>query len=201
MPDPTIDFEQIHAQFRPRVLRYLARLVGDGEAEDLAQAVFLKVSQGIEGFRGEASLSTWIYRIATNVALDRLRTPSVKREIPSALEAEGEPGFEELAGCSGETSSLPDRQLIRKEMNSCIRGVVETIPGHYRTVLALAELEELKDREIADILQVSLGTVKIRLHRARTRLRKELECRCSFYRDERGELACDRKQGADETAP
>lgn len=202
MPDDTIDFEQIHAEYRPKVLRYLARLAGEHEAEDLAQAVLLKVSRNLGGFRGEASLATWIYRIATNTALDRLRSAPLRREVLAAgPEADGETGAESVPGWPTEAPVLADRQLIRQEMNACIRSVFEGLPENYRTVLALAEVEELKDREIAEILQVSLETVKIRLHRARARLRRELESCCNFYRDERGEIACDRKSGPNETDP
>ena len=88
---------------------------------------------------------------------------------------------------------MPDRQLIRKEMSDCIREIVESLPENYRTVLILSEFEELADCQIAEVLDISLETVKIRLHRARAKLRKELERHCSFYRDERNELACDRK--------
>jgi RNA polymerase sigma-70 factor (ECF subfamily) len=78
-------------------------------------------------------------------------------------------------------------------MNDCIKGVVDGLPENYRTVLILSDLEELTNNEIAEVLDISLETVKIRLHRARTRLKKELEHHCSFYKDERNELACDRK--------
>jgi RNA polymerase sigma-70 factor (ECF subfamily) len=78
-------------------------------------------------------------------------------------------------------------------MNDCIRNFIEQLPADYRTVLVLSELEELKNIQIADILGISLETVKIRLHRARIKLRKELETHCSFYRDERNDLACDLK--------
>jgi RNA polymerase sigma-70 factor (ECF subfamily) len=61
------DFETIHASYRPRISRYLERLVGQSEAEDLTREVFVRVSRGLPDFRGEAKLSTWIYRIATNV--------------------------------------------------------------------------------------------------------------------------------------
>src|SRR3954469_4796307 len=67
------EFRRIHESFHPRVVRYLTLLVGKGDAEDVAQTVMLKVSEGLGGFRGEASLATWIYRVATNAALDRLR--------------------------------------------------------------------------------------------------------------------------------
>jgi RNA polymerase sigma-70 factor (ECF subfamily) len=78
-------------------------------------------------------------------------------------------------------------------MNKCIRDFVENLPASYRSVIVLSELEGFKNDEIAEILGVPLHTIKIRLHRARAKLRKELETHCSFYRDDQNELACDLK--------
>ena len=78
-------------------------------------------------------------------------------------------------------------------MNGCIREIIDSLPEAYRSVIVLGEIEGLKDAEIAEILGVTLRTAKMRLHRARTKLRGELKAACVFYRDERNELACDRK--------
>jgi hypothetical protein len=88
---------------------------------------------------------------------------------------------------------LLDTLLIRKDMKDCIRGVVDSLPGDYSAVLVLSEFEGLTNSEIAEVIGISLDTAKIRLHRARTKLRKALEAKCNFYRDERNELSCDRK--------
>ena len=77
--------------------------------------------------------------------------------------------------------------------NACIVDVAEELPEEYRTVLFLSEFEELANQEIANMLNISLDTVKIRLHRSRAALRKALECQCSLYHDDRNELLCDRK--------
>ncbi len=69
----SLEFQAVHDRFRSRILRYLARLVGEGEAEDVTQSVMLKVSEKLVEFRGDSDVSTWIYRIATNAAVDRLR--------------------------------------------------------------------------------------------------------------------------------
>lgn len=187
------EFQKIYETYKPKIFRYLTRLTNEHEAEDLAQEVFMKVSQGLKDFRGEAHLSTWIYRIATNVALDRLRSPSFQGSlnIVSLGEVESEIGDKDALA---DTKSMSqDLRLIRKEMNECIRNIIKTLPEDYKTVIVLGELEELKNHEIAEILQVSLDTVKIRLHRARAKLRKELETHCSFYRDERNVFSCDLK--------
>ena len=79
-------------------------------------------------------------------------------------------------------------------MNSCIRNFIESLPENYKSVVILSELEELKNHEIADILNITLDTVKIRLHRARAQLRKKLESNCSLYQNEQNELSCDLKE-------
>ncbi|HCZ11880.1 MAG TPA: RNA polymerase subunit sigma-24 [Nitrospiraceae bacterium] len=181
-------FEQIYNEFRTPVLRYLQRLIGAGEAEDAAQEVFVKVHRGLRDFRKNSRLSTWVYRIATNAAVDRMRSPSFRQEQPLGMDNEETDVFYD------KKTPPPDVQLIRKEMSECIRGYVDALPPHSRTILVLSELEGFKNGEIAEILGVSLDTVKIRLHRARARLKKTLEAHCSFYRDERNEFACDRKE-------
>jgi RNA polymerase sigma-70 factor (ECF subfamily) len=192
-----VDFQTIYETFQPRISRYLASLVGDQEAEDVTQEVFTKVNRGLSNFRGESQLSTWLYRIATNAAVDRLRSPSHKQTVMSEeelIEVGKVKAAEAQAENMTDESSSVDGQLVRKEMNECIRDFVDRLPANYRTVLVLSELEGMKNREVAEILGISLETVKIRLHRARAKLKEELGRECTFYRDERDELACDRKQ-------
>ena len=183
------DFSAIYKEYHPKIVRYLTRLVGELEAEDTAQEVFVKISRSLDSFRGESSLSTWIYRIATNAALDHLRKSSSRLV---RLAEDNDLAGEEDAG-TVDTSPLHDTQLIRKDMNDCIRAIVDSLPEDYRTVLVLSDLEGLTNAEITEVLGISMDTAKIRLHRARTKLRKELETHCNFYRDERNELSCDRK--------
>lgn len=192
-------FESIHDAYRPRLLRYLARLVGVGDAEDLTQITLMRVSAALPGFRGEANLSTWIYRIATNAALDKLR-----RTEPGAPDRSEWPrpntgddvDFDADLPPGTEQAPPAEAAAIRAEMSRCVRDFVDRLPEHYRTVLVLSELEGLKNSEIAAVLDISLDMVKIRLHRARQRLRKDLTSGCSLYHDERSELACDRVAAA-----
>lgn len=187
-------FQKIHSEFRPRIFRYLCRMAGEADAEDICQEVFVKVSNALSGFRGESSLSTWIYRIATNTAHDHIRSAlsrhaSLHTEISDADDAlAGEAVINQV-----DSMLLPDTLLIHKDMNDCIRGIVDSLPELYRSALVLSDLEGLTNSEIAGVLGISMDAVKIRLHRARTMLRKKLEKKCVFYRDERNELACDRK--------
>jgi len=178
------DYQAIYQEFQPKIFRYLCHLCGESEAHDLTQIVFLKVCQALKGFREDASISTWIYRIATNTAHDHARSFH-------AGACETDMDVEDI---SDSGSSCADQEYVRGEMNACIRGVADELPEHYRRVLILSDFEELSNQEIADILEQSLDTVKIRLHRARAKLRKALECQCSIYHDERNVLSCDRKQ-------
>ncbi len=184
------DFSKIYDEYYPKIVRYLTRLVGELEAEDAAQETFVKIDQSLENFRGESSLSTWIYRIATNAAMDHLRRASSKRLL---LATEDKDLSSDEDTGQADNKPLLDTLLIRKDMNDCIRGVVDSLPTDYSTVLVLSEFEGLTNSEIAEVIGISLDTVKIRLHRARTKLRKALEAKCNFYRDERNELSCDRK--------
>lgn len=178
------DFQTIYDEFQPKIRRYLSRLVGITDAEDLTQEVFVKVSQALLTFRGESTLSTWIYRIATNTAFDRLRSPSSRRAARAAVE-DPQLATEQPLGI--------DQELVRREMNECIRRYIDTLPPRYRSTVILSEDEGLTNQQIADVLGISLDTVKIRLHRARSRLKNELGSGCAFYRDERNELACEPK--------
>ena len=191
------EFQDVYTAFNGKVRRYMAHLVGDAESEDLTHKVFIKVYKALEDFRGDSQLSTWIYRIATNTALDRLRSPNFKRSVEERhLIGEDELAIEDRNVWTGRKTPLPDQQLIRKEMNECIRSFIDSLPADYRTVVVLSELEELKNREIAEVLNISIETVKIRLYRARTKLKEVLNCHCSFYRDNRNILLCDLKMSS-----
>ena len=172
-----LDFQQIHETFRPKIHRYLSRLVGEYEAEDLTQEVFVKVSRALSAFRGESQLSTWIYRIATNVAIDKMRAPSFQKDAQAdSLDDMDE--IEDMEMWVKDEIPTPEQQLLRKDMYECFGDFVENLPANYRTVVVLSELGELTNHEIAEILGLSLDTVKIRLHRGRARLFQELKTHC-----------------------
>jgi len=183
------DFAGIYREYQPRIKRYLTHVAGEAEAADLTQTVFLKVSRSLDTFRGDSSLATWIYRIATNTAHDHA-VSSLARQNNGEKLFDDDDSVDDLPD-----SGFPgtDREYIRREMNACIRGIVDQLPENYRTILILSEFEEIPNAEIAAILDISLDIVKIRLHRGRTALRKAMESHCSFYHDDRSELMCDRK--------
>jgi len=192
---PRLDPATLFTAHRERVRRALARLVGDAEADDLTQEVFVRVTRALPEFRGEASISTWILRIARGVGLDHLRSRRHHEERRTVSLTSTD------AGTEGETAPVPEpheeaqapRQLVRTEMSTCVREYVARLAPEHRAVIELKDLEGLTSQEIAARLGVSVANAKVRLHRARQALRRELERGCEFYQSETGTLACDRK--------
>ena len=187
------DFIKIYKDYYQKITRYLSGFVGPSEAEDLAQEVFDKINRNLGGFKGKSKLSTWVYRIATNAAIDRLRSASYKQSFKSTPLQETHRFDGSLTdNLLGNPSA--DEIAVRKEMSACVNEYIHRLPLNYRTILVLNDMAGLSYQEIADILQISLSNVKVRLHRARAKLKKELNKGCDFYYNEEGILACDRKQ-------
>jgi RNA polymerase sigma-70 factor, ECF subfamily len=191
MHDKTADsFRALYDANHLRVRRLLARIAGSQEADDLAQTVFAKVAVALPGFRGDAQSSTWLYRIAANVASDWLRSRS-RREasLTVALPDASDDDVRTAAIGSADVDSRPspEQQLSQKDMRDCIRREIGNLPDTLRAVLMLSALGGLSDDEIAGTLGISRDNVKVRLHRARQQLKKVIEARCDFYRNE---LSC-----------
>lgn len=195
----TGDFDEIHASYRPRICRYLTRLVGPSEAEDLTQEVFVRVSRGLSGFKGAAKLSTWIYRIATNVAADRLRSRSFRETQPEKVGPHDEEPVEDVDALPDDKSPSIERQLMRERMSSCVHDYINTLPENYRAIVTLSEIEGMTNQEISEVLGLTLDAVKIRLHRGRAKLKEKLETGCRFDRDEENILVCDPNADRDQS--
>lgn len=168
--------ELLHAfaAHRGRLVAALSRLVEPAEAEDLAQETLLRALAAVDGFRGEAALGTWLYRIATNLAYDRLRT-RVRGSTDSPP--------------SEETVAAPD-PIEGKQMSRCVRELLDTLPASQRQVLVQADVLDRTAAEIARDTGISVGNAKIRLHRARQALKKEIETHCDLHYREAGVLCC-----------
>ena len=190
-----LNFTQVYNEFHPKILRYLERLTGDREeAKDLVQEVFMKVDQGLSRFEGRSTLSTWIYRIATNVSHNRFRSASFQKGEKQTLTDEFiEENKEDKNVWTGERESSAGQQLEKKEMSSCINRYIYDLNEDYQKVLVLSEYEGLKNKEIASILGITIDTVKIRIHRARTQLKKRMEKGCDVSPDPDTGLHCDEK--------
>lgn len=186
--EPAFTVESLHREHADRIRRYVARLVGESDADDLAQDVFEKAQRAIGTFRGDARILTWLYRIATHVAIDRLRSADRRAALEGGSE-DADPDDAELPADAPRPRSV-DAEVDRARMRECILRVVEQLPTTQRAAILLGELRGLGDRELAEALGVSLGAAKIRLHRARRALKAALERACTFERDEQDGLAC-----------
>jgi RNA polymerase sigma-70 factor, ECF subfamily len=188
-----LEFTKIYEDYYQKIVQYLSKIAGKNNAEDIAQEVFDKISRSLDRFQGKSKLSTWIYRIATNTAIDKLRS-STKKHSLRATDPEVLDQSEDRNVWSGSKATTTDQRMIREEMSDCVREFIDELPPDYNVVLVLKEYEGLTNSEISDILHISTDNVKIRLHRARARLGKDLNSGCDFYHNDQSELACDRKQ-------
>ncbi|HEX8100170.1 MAG TPA: sigma-70 family RNA polymerase sigma factor [Actinomycetota bacterium] len=166
-------FEEVVRRTYRHVYTQALRLVGDSkEAEDVAQDAYVRAWRGLDGFRGEAQFETWLYRIVANAAMNHLR----KRRRFGDLMAEPEDGPPvEIASPARTEDEAVDRRRLEEAL--------EGLPLSLRTVVVLKDVYGLSCREIGDRIGVSEGAVKVRLHRARRRLKLEL-----FGEDNRDEV-------------
>lgn len=151
----------LYERYRRRVFSLIARIVGAQDAEELTQDVFLRAFRGLEKFRGEAQLSTWMYRLAVNAALSHAtRDQSRARknlsddalvDLPAPAKEEGDP-----------------------KLRARLSAALAALPAGYRAVLVLHDVEGLQHEEIAEVLGCRVGTSKSQLHKARAKMRELL---------------------------
>jgi len=155
-------FDQLVSRYQLRLLRFAWRLLRDqAEAEDAVQETFVRAYRALGAYRPDGFFSSWIYRIALNECRRRMRSrrPTVTLEMATAASAQPDPQNLVLAG----------------ERNRLLREAVDSLPEHYRIVMALFYFEEMSVEQIARTLSLSVSAVKVRLHRARERLARRLE--------------------------
>jgi len=180
-------FETVARELSPALTRYLRHYVNDGSvADDLLQETLVRISHGLANFEHRSSIKTWAFAIATRVAADYFRKPEHRVKIVDILTLEDS---EELAV----DESPIDEKLANGEMDACIRKVVDSLPEDYRAALVLYDMEELSARQVAEVCGIPVSTVKIRVHRARKRLREALKTQCEFYHDDSSVFRCYRK--------
>jgi RNA polymerase sigma-70 factor, ECF subfamily len=171
-------FNELVVTHERRVFSLLVRMIGDrGEAEDIAQEVFVQVFKAVEQFRGDAKLSTWIYRIAINLSKNRVKYLSRRhRHAQDELEPTAE--FHELAGGKGVTTgetAQPDQFVMGVQAEVIVKRCIAELEPDYREVLILRDVEDLSYEDIMEITGLAEGTVKSRIHRARSALKEKVE--------------------------
>jgi RNA polymerase sigma-70 factor, ECF subfamily len=163
-------FEGIVDLFKDKIYRHCYRMVGNGhEAEDLAQETFLRAYRNISKYNNEFKFSTWIYRIATNLCIDRLR----KKKPDYYLDAEvpGTDGANMYSQLSAD-DPLPEQVVTENERWNELQEEIMKLPEKYRTAIVLKYVEDLSLEEISQIMDIPVPTVKTRIHRGREALKK-----------------------------
>lgn len=165
-------FEEIVRAYQGRIVTLCRYLLGNAaDAEDAAQDVFIKVFKRLNNFRPEAALYTWLYRIAVNTCIDRRRKPFFLSFFHADDPGDGaDIGFNALQTDDPSPEQLVESQQISQE----IQRALKKLPPKLRAAIVLKEIEGLKYEEISEVLEISLGTVKSRISRAREELKRAL---------------------------
>jgi RNA polymerase sigma-70 factor (ECF subfamily) len=153
-------FEALYRLHLPRVHSLVRRMTAGRDADELTQDVFVRVWQKLGTFRGDSSFSTWLHRLAVNVVIERFRTDQARR----ARLVDGEAVFDRMAS-----------PRARPDLGMDFETALERLPDGAREIFVLHDVEGYKHHEIATLLEISAGTSKAQLHRARMMLRKHLK--------------------------
>jgi RNA polymerase sigma-70 factor (ECF subfamily) len=160
-------FTEIVERYKNRVYWLVRRMLGGTNDEDITQEVFLRVYQAIEGFQARSSFRTWLYTIARNLCVTEIKKRAVRGEHLS-IEDEGE---EKVHSLLPPAAVGLEAEIERRDLSEAVQTLIARLPENYRTVLTLFYLQQARYEEIAEIMEIPLGTVKTYIHRARLRLR------------------------------
>ena len=185
-------FEQLVRLHEKKVYNLCLRMCGNTEdASEAAQDTFLAFWRGLEGFRQDAALSTWLYRLASNACIDLLRRN--KRSVDSVSIDN-----EEVRVDVPDRAPTPEQHVEQKETRRLVNEGLRTLPDEYRQVLILRELEQLSYAEIAELTELELGTVKSRISRGRMLLRNYLAASGNFFARSASKVTeCNRSVGGE----
>jgi len=182
-----MEFWEIYDQHYSRVRKFILALVKDEwAADDIIQETFLKVQQNIESLRDPSRLSPWIFRIAHNLCQDHFR--GLKKSCKEESIDQEETG--DLKEALIQKGLGIQKEMEQRQMGECVQNQINLLPESLRTVLVLFDMMEFSHQESAEILEITVKNVKVRLHRARKKLKTILEEKCAFERDERNVLIC-----------
>ena len=179
-------YREIYGTYFARIKNYLARSVGSEDAEDLAQETFLKVYASIAGFKEKSRTYTWVYRIATNLLIDRKRRDRIRVD---RCDLSDRKLFCEAHG----DYLVEESRIVENEMKECICSYIKALPIRYRSIIILREYESMSVDDIANVMDISPENAKKTLARARKRLRESLTGNCRLSYDDSNRLCCEKK--------
>jgi RNA polymerase sigma-70 factor (ECF subfamily) len=166
-------FEELVDRYEDKIFRLAFRFVrNETEAKEIVQDTFLLVWRKLDTFKGDSQFGSWLYRVATNTALMRLRAQRRHPEISTEeLPVDYLDNYGQLPAAGENWAKRPDDELQSDELRQRIQKAVDELPDIYRTVFLIRDVEGLSTEETAEVLEISIPTVKTRLHRARLALR------------------------------
>jgi len=169
-------YDELVRTYSASIFHVAYRMLGDSaEASDIVQEIFLKVFRNIGGFKGEAALKTWIFKIAFSEILNRLRWWKRRHRFATvSLDESSQDGKDGSGHTVRASSPTPEQALQSKEEEIAIQEALGRLSREHRSIIVLRDIEGFSYNEIADVLGVSIGTVKSRLARARGDLKKSL---------------------------
>ena len=182
---------EVAERYHATIHRYVLRLVGNVDrADDLTQETFLRAHRRLADVKDPGAIEAWLYRIATNVCYDYFRQREHRQPALPLVSL----GQDESSTMADEGPLRSDQLLEQNEMSDCVLRYLTELPESQRQVILLHDLQGLTGPEIAATLGLSLDNVKIRLHRARARLKAALTEGCDFTRNDRGVFICEPKR-------
>lgn len=165
-------FAELVELYKDKVYQISYRMVGNvHEAQDIAQEAFLRAYMNIESYDTNRKFSTWLFRIVTNLSIDRLRKKKPDYYLDQEVEGSDGLTFSSQIAATGE---LPEDQVITHELQEWIQKEILNLPLKYRSAIILKYIEDLSLKEISEVLDIPVATVKTRIHRGREALRKKL---------------------------
>ena len=188
MKKSSLDFYSIFNQYHDRLKKFVTITVkNEWAVDDIVQEVFVRAHSKIDTLKDHDKIGSWLFRIAYRLCMDHFRKES---RNPSEE-------IVDFRGMNASDDSTTERKMEQHQMSVCVQNQMRLLPENYRTVIWLFDVLGFTLKELADILELSVENVKIRLHRARKKFKSILNQKCSFEKDERNVLVCEPKDGVD----
>ena len=177
-----MEFFDVYDHHYDRVRRFILTTVKDDwVADDLVQETFIRVQKNLDGLRDPSKLSSWLFGIAYNLCMDHFRR----------LKSSGDKEVLDMDGMQIPEEGLIQKELEQQEMGKCVQEQINLLPESLRTVIVLFDTMDFSHEEIAQVIGISVENAKVRLHRARKKLKAILEEKCTFEMDDRNVLTCE----------
>ena len=175
-----IALDSVLSAYRPRLTAFIAKMTrNERDVEDLVQETLIKVATNWDSFRGESTLSSWVFQIASNVCIDYFRASSSRPEL-----------YQEESKIQASSSESILRQIEKKEVDTCVQDGITNLLEADRRILIMFYMDGTAVKEIALAEGISTNSAKVRLHRARKRFRDSCASSCDVSSEETGEVIC-----------